>query len=275
MRAPVAVIRGGGDLATGTITRLVKSGFRVLVLEIEKPTVIRIPVSAAGAIFDGEITVEGVHFKFCKRQEEAISLLEAGQTVQEKSVPVIVDPSMSILKVISPDVLIDATLAKHNMGLSSQLADIVIALGPGFTAPRDCHAVIETSRGHTLGTIQYEGSAKPNTGVPGVIQGHSERRIVRSPGEGFLTPKAAIGEHVVTGQVIGFVDSKEVIAPLDGVLRGLIHESVKVKGAMKIGDIDPRDNKDACWSISDKARALGGSVLEAYCALSGGIKCAK
>ena len=266
MSAPLAVVRGGGDLATGTINRLHNSGFEVVVLEIEKPTVIRLKVSAANAIYEKDVEVEGVVYKFADSINEARGILSAG------NVPVLIDPEMNYVSELEPQVFVDATLAKRNMGVTPSLAPIVIALGPGFEANVDCHAVIETTRGHDLGRIIYKGMAKKNTGVPGNIAGYAEERVVRAPHMGYVSPVLCIGDHVKAGDIIGFVEKREIKANIDGVLRGLIHTGVYVTEGMKIGDIDPRDNRDACFSISDKARALGGSVLEAYLRLSGGIK---
>lgn len=266
MRAPLAVVRGGGDLATGTINRLFKSGFRVIVLEIEVPTVIRLEVSAATAVFRDTVEIEQVKYQLVDSAQAGIKALD------ENVVPVLVDPNMESLKNIKPDVLIDATLAKRNMGVSISLAPIVIALGPGFTAGIDCSAVIETSRGHDLGVILYEGSPQPNTGIPGMIAGYAEERVIRAPKSGYISASKRIGDSVKAGDVIGLVDGEKVLANIDGVIRGLIHERVKLSKGMKIGDVDPRSNQAACTTISDKARALGGSVLEAYLAISGRLK---
>ncbi len=266
MRAPLAIVRGGGDLATGTINRLFKSGFKIMVLEIACPTVIRRTVSGATAIFDGEIEVEGVRYVYYQDVHDAIAALD------QNHVPVLVDPDMEIMTQVEADLFVDATIAKRNMGVHAALAKHVIGLGPGFAAPENCHAVIETSRGHNLGVIFYSGSAKANTGVPGVIMGFSEERIVRAPEDGAFSAVRKIGDSVKKGEILGYAGGKAVTAPLDGVLRGLIHEQCVVHTGMKIGDVDPRGNVEACWSISDKARALGGSVLEAYLHLSGGLR---
>lgn len=266
MRAPIAIVRGGGDLATGTINRLHKSGFRVIVLEIDKPTVIRLKVSAASALYEGEVIVEGVRYKHADTVSDVKNMLSS------ECVPVLVDPDMRLVSVIQPDLFVDATLAKRNMGVTMELAPYVIALGPGFNAGEDCHAVIETSRGHDLGVIIYKGRAQKNTGIPGNIGGYAEERVIRAPRDGIIEPLCHIGDHVKAGDVVGYVAGHEVRANIDGVIRGLIHETVNVHKGMKIGDIDPRNNRNACFSISDKARALSGSVLEAFLDLSGGIK---
>lgn len=266
MRKPLVVIRGGGDIATGTCNRLFHAGFKVVVLEIGKPTVIRRAVSAASAVFDGECQVEAVNYIHVK------SVQAIDEILQEGNVPVLVDPNMDSMIALTPDLLVDATLAKKNMGLSKDLAPYVIALGPGFFAGQDCHAVIETSRGHDLGRIIYRGAGKANTGIPGNIEGYTEERIIRSPGAGYVAHSCGIGDLVEKGQCIGQVNNIDIYAEISGVIRGFIHPKVEVFENMKIGDIDPRANVEACYSISDKARALGGSVLEAYLNLSGGLR---
>ena len=265
MRQPFAVIRGGGDIATGTCNRLFHSGFKVVVLEISKPTVIRRKVSAASAVYDGECMVEQVAYKYAE------TVRSIDEIHQDGCVPVLVDPPMDSVKILKPDLIVDATLAKRNLGLSKDLAPYVIALGPGFEATQDCHAVIETSRGHDLGRLIYKGTAKANTGIPGDIEGYREERIIRAPESGYVTALSEIGDLVEKGQCIGYVNKAQIRAEVTGVIRGFIHPTVEVVEHMKIGDVDPRGNVDACYSISDKARALGGSVLEAYFKLSGGI----
>lgn len=266
MGGPFIVVRGGGDLATGTINRLYKAGVKIAVLEIDMPTVIRLKVSAALAVFENEAVIEGVRYVLAENAQTALKLIKRGL------VPVLVDPDMKLLKDLKPDALVDATLAKKNMGVHKALAPIVIALGPGFVAGEDCHAVIETSRGHDLGVILYEGTARANTGVPGKIAGYAEERVLRAPGAGYFKAVHKIGDFITKGQAVGKVEGQEVYAEIDGVIRGLIHERVPVFKGMKIGDVDPRANVAACTSISDKARALGGSVLEAYLALSNRLK---
>lgn len=265
MRKPIVLVRGGGDIATGTCNRLYHSGFKVVVVEIDKPTVIRRTVSAASSIFDGACRVENVNYKRVEGLSEVSKAFEQGH------VPVLVDSDMDCARDLKPDLIVEATLAKKNMGLSKDLAPYVIALGPGFRAGMDCHAVIETSRGHDLGRIIYEGTTKANTGIPGNIEGYTEERIIRAPKAGFVEQINTIGDLVEQGQCIGHVSNVEIRAEISGVIRGFIHPSVQVVENMKIGDIDPRANVQACHSISDKARALGGSVLEAYLKLSGGI----
>ena len=253
----LVVIRGGGDIATGIACRLFQSGFNVIILEIEKPTVIRHTVALAQCLFTGVAEVEGV------RAVRVNSAAEAKAELEEGRVPVLVDPEAATLKELNPDIVVDAILAKSNTGTTKDLAPIVIGVGPGFTAGVDVHAVVETQRGHHLGRVYYSGAALPNTGVPGEITGISEERVVRAPAEGCFKPVKTIGEMVQKGEVLGSIGDIAVPAPISGMLRGLINQDVYVTRNMKIGDVDPRRDKDYCHLISDKARAVGGGVLEA------------
>lgn len=253
----IVIIRGGGDIATGVAHRLHRSGFKVLILEIANPTVIRRTVSFAQAIFDGETVVEGVKAIKVNNKEEIYRCWE------NEAVPVIVDENLDILKEIKADVLVDAILAKKNLGTTKNLAPITIGLGPGFEAGVDVDAVIETNRGHYLGSVILEGFAEPNSGVPGVINGYGIERVIRAPKSGIISHKLKIGDLVKKDDIVAFVDQVPVNAPIDGVLRGLIMEGLEVYQGMKIGDVDPRGIKEHCYSISEKARAIGGGVLEA------------
>lgn len=255
----LAVVRGGGDLATGIIYRLWRTGFRLLVLETARPMVIRRPVSVAQAVFDGEHVVEGM---------PARRLGSAREVPGDGTVGVLVDPQGECLADLHPDVLIDAIMAKRNVGTSRDMAPRVIGVGPGFRAPRDVHAVVETLRGHDLGRVIVRGEAAPDTGVPGEIGGATTDRLVRAPDDGLMVPRAEIGDLVEAGQVLGFVNDKPVLARIGGVLRGLIHPTVPVRTGMKIGDIDPRAVRSHCFSISDKALSVGGGVLEAVFAVA-------
>lgn len=254
LRKTQVVVRGGGDLATGIIYRLRKVGYPVTVLETSHPLVVRRSVAVASAVYEGSITIEDMtavhintfdHFSY-----------------NEGVVPVIVDPEGALITKLKPDVVIDAIMAKKNLGTSKDMASLVIGIGPGFSAPEEVHAVIETKRGHTLGRVITQGSAIPNTGIPGVMKGYSVERLLRAPREGYLTPVHNIGDEVVKDEIIGYVDGVAVRSQLDGVLRGLIHPSVYVSKGLKIGDVDPRGNPSHCWSITDKALAIAGGVLE-------------
>lgn len=251
------VVRGGGDIATGTIHRLHRCGFSVLVLEMERPSAIRRYVAFSEAVYEGSWTVEGVEAVRVESLEEAL------QRRSEGKVPVLADAECSCLRQFRPKVLVDGILAKKNLGTAIDMADTVIALGPGFTAGRDAHLVIETMRGHDLGRILTEGTAMPNTGVPGVIAGYGKERVIHSPADGIMVNCSRIGEIVEKDQVIAHVGQVPVKATLTGVLRGLLRDGYPVTKGFKIADIDPRESEQKnCFTISDKARCIAGGVLE-------------
>ena len=252
----LVIIKGGGDLATGIAHRLFRCGFDIVITEIEQPTVIRRSVAFANAIFEGNSVVEGVTASKSSAAEVAAHR-EAG------IITVVVDPLCEIALQEKPWAIVDAILAKHNIGTRITDASVVIGVGPGFTAGVDVHRVVETMRGHDLGRVITSGMAKPNTGVPGEIGGYTLERLVLAPQDGFFSATKKIGDIVKAGEVLGFVDEAPVVALISGVLRGLLQNGLKVKQKMKIGDVDPRAEVENCWTISDKARAIGGGVLEA------------
>jgi len=247
------VVRGGGDLATGVAHRLFKSGMKVIITEIAEPLVIRRTVAFASAVYGGEFTVEGVTAKFQKTEP----------VFTNEFIPVIVDPECSVWHRLKPDVIVDVIMAKTNKGTFKYMAPVVIALGPGFNAGTDVHRVIETQRGHYLGKIIDEGFAENDTGIPGEIGGCSSQRVIRAPEDGIFTSEKQIGDTVKEGDIVGKVRDLEVKTGISGVVRGLIRDGIHVTKNLKIGDIDPRGRKEFICNISDKARALGGSVLEA------------
>ncbi len=251
------VVRGGGDMGTGVAHRLYKSGFCVTVLEIEQPVVIRRKVAFAQAVFDGQVVVENVKAVKAAGSREIEDIVMAG------AVPVLVDPNCTVLQDSGSDVFIDATLSKKNTGVHRDMAPITIALGPGFKAGEDVDAVIETNRGHALGKVIYEGYAEPNTGVPEAVKGYTEERVLRAPCDGIVRNAVEIGNVIRKSDVVCCVDKTQVLAAINGVLRGVIREGMQVKRGLKIGDIDPRGVKEYCCLISDKARAVAGGVLEA------------
>ncbi len=257
------VVKGGGDLGTGVAWRLHRCGFRVLVTETAQPTVIRRTVAFASAVMEGTITVDGV----TARRVGGDAAIAAAWAADE--VPVLVDPEATVVSRLRPDAVVDAILAKRNLGTRITDAPVVVALGPGFTAGVDCHAVVETLRGHDLGRVLLSGSAAPNTGVPGEVGGESARRVVRAPVAGTFRGVRAIGDLVRTGDVVALVDETPVLSPLDGVLRGLLYDGLPVHEGMKVGDVDPRGVVAHCFTISDKALAVGGGVVEAILFLSG------
>lgn len=253
----LVVVKGGGDLATGVAHRLHRAGMRVVITELPRPTVIRRPVAFASAVFEGEISVEGVTARRVESVTQALACLDEGV------VPVLVDPQAGVVRELRPDVVVDATIAKRNLGTHISDAPIVVALGPGFTAGVDCHAVVETARGHYLGRVITQGQATPNTGVPGAVLGYTEERVIRAPCGGVFRGERQIGDRVEAGQTVARVDGEPVVARISGVLRGLLADGLPVHAGMKVGDVDPRGVVDHCFTISDKARAVGGGVLEA------------
>jgi xanthine dehydrogenase accessory factor len=256
----LVVIRGGGDLATGVAVRVFRAGFSVMILEVEHPTVIRLPVSFARAIYEGKAMVEDIEAILIPSWGKAEGIIKQGQ------VPVLIDPEGSCIEKLSPRVIVDAILAKRNLGTSKDQAPLVIGLGPGFTAGEDVDVVIETKRGHYLGRVYYQGQAISDTGVPGEVGGESKRRLLRAPAEGKIVPLHQIGDLVKSGEMIAEVEGVPLKTEISGVLRGLIYPQSWVARRMKVGDIDPRGIKDYCFTVSDKARSLGGAVLEVICA---------
>jgi xanthine dehydrogenase accessory factor len=250
-------VKGAGDLATGVIHRLRRVGFPVIATELPQPAVIRRTVAFAEAVYAGRITIEDITGVCVADGAAADAVLNRGE------VAVLVDPESALLLGFRPMVVVDAILAKRNTGTRLDDAPIVIALGPGFTASHDAHAVVETNRGHNLGRVYYTGQAEPDTGIPGAIGGYTSERLLRAPCAGTFRAHLAIGDLVKAGEVIADVDGEPVIAAISGVLRGLIHDGIAVTAGMKVGDVDPRARREHCFTISDKARAVAGGVLEA------------
>ncbi|NFI93436.1 MULTISPECIES: selenium-dependent molybdenum cofactor biosynthesis protein YqeB [unclassified Clostridium] len=256
------VIKGAGDLATGVATRLKKCGFDIVMTEISQPTTVRRTVAFSQVVYDKKVEVEGITAVLASNKEDINKIVEEGR------VAVLVDEKAKIINEIKPEIIIDAIIAKKNLGTKIDDANIVIALGPGFTAGIDCHCVIETKRGHYLGKAIYKGSAIPNTGVPGEIGGFSKERIIRATTNGKILPVSNIGDYVKKGDIVAYVNETPVFAKLDGIVRGMLQKDVSVFKGMKSGDIDPRCEKNHCFTISDKARSIGGGVLEAILHLS-------
>jgi len=252
------VVRGGGDLASGVIYRLFQSGYKIVVLDIENPLAVRKNVSFCQSIYDGSIVIEGVEGVFCKNLEDI------NTAHNHNKIPVLIDPEGILIKKLKPDIVIDGILAKKNLGTNKKMADIVIALGPGFEADRDVHAVIETyTVNNNLSKVIYEGKASKNTGIPGMVKGYSGERAFYSPVSGVTKVVKDIGERVDEGDVILEIGNKKVKAPIGGIVRGMIMKGIYVDKNVKMGDIEPRERVDFCYGISDKARAIGGGVLEA------------
>ena len=263
------MLRGGGDLATGVAWRLTRAGWPVVVLELSEPLTIRRTVALSTAVTDGHVSVEGMKGVLAATPDQAVSL--ARSLAGRGAAAVTVARHLAALGPQRADVVVDARLAKRNIDTSVDDADLVIGLGPGFTAGVDCHAVVETMRGHRLGRVIWSGSAQPDTGTPAELGGRSSDRVLRAPAAGEVAWQVAIGDRVARGQPLGAVADQPVIAPFDGVLRGAIRSGTSVPAGLKIGDVDPRGDPSACWEISDKALAVGGGVLEAVLARRAGL----
>lgn len=270
------VVRGAGDLATGTIHRLKKAGFRLLVLEAEHPAAIRRQVALSEAVYAGSARVEDVEAVRMdvdlaeKKNRKELLEQEMERIWKKDGVPVLVDPAGLSIAALRPAVVVDAILAKKNLGTTKEMAPLVIALGPGFTAGEDVNVVIETKRGHNLGRVIRSGSAVPNTGIPGIIGGYGRERVMHAQAEGILRNAASIGDIVEARAVIAEIETEKgtvpVEASLSGLLRGLIRDGYPVTKGFKIADIDPRKEElQNCFTISDKARCIAGSVLEVIC----------
>ena len=262
----LVVIRGAGDIATGIALRLWRAHIRVAMTDIERPTAIWRTVCFSQAIVHGETTVEDVTAKRAASPEAALDILKTG------CIPVLADPEGACIPVLKPDAVVDAILAKKNLGTKITDAPVVVGVGPGFTAGVDCHAVVETMRGHYLGRVIHEGSAIPNTGIPGLIGGFAGERVLRAPADGVFHQLLDIGAQVKMGDVAATVDGQPMVCTLDGVLRGILADGTPVFKGMKAGDIDPRCEIKHCYCASDKALAVGGGVLEAVLALTGALK---
>ncbi len=254
------LVRGGGDLASGVIYRLTQAGFPVIVTELEKPLLVRPTVSYGAAVFYGEVRVEQL-----TARRVSLADWDGASDRSNSAIPVVIDPGGELLTRLHPPILIDARMAKINLGTTLADAPLVVALGPGFTAGVDCHAVIETNRGHMLGRVIRSGGAEPDTAAPGAVNGRSSERVLRAPRNGYVTRQAPIGELIRAGEAVAWMDDSDqaILAPFDGMLRGLIHESVFVTAGLKIGDLDPRGQREQCFTISDKSLAVGGGVVEA------------
>jgi xanthine dehydrogenase accessory factor len=254
IKGSLVVVRGAGDLATGVILRLVRCGFRVVALEVAAPSSIRRTVSLSEAVYDGEARVEGIRGLRCDTLPEAWDA---------DTVPILVDPQCLWLERLAPVALVDAIIAKRNLGTRRGLAPVVVALGPGFSAGVDADAVVETNRGHDLGRVLLQGAAEPNTGVPGLIAGHGGERVLHAIAAGPAEPLCAIGDRVRTGDPLLAIAGQVHRTSIDGIVRGLIRPGFPVWNGLKVADVDPRGAREHCFSVSDKARAIAGGVLEA------------
>jgi xanthine dehydrogenase accessory factor len=256
----IVLIRGGGDLASGVALRLHRVGFRVAISELEKPFAVRRTVSFAEAVYRGEITIEGVTAKKLSDPSDSLRIL---QVFAKGIIPVMVDPQGDAIQFIHPTVVVDARMLKKYIELDPRRVNLLIGLGPGFEASKNCHAVIETKRGHHLGRVYWQGTAESDTGIPDSIAQHGSERVLRAPADGIIEPLAQIGDHLEAEQPVVTVGGLVVVAPFKGVLRGLLHEGLEVQKGIKIGDVDPRDDPAFCAQVSDKSLSIGGAVLEA------------
>lgn len=264
MKQRLAVVRGAGDLATGIIYILKSFGFLVVATEIERPTAIRRTVALSEAVYEGRAIVENITGVRCGDPAQIDRALQRG------FVPIVVDPQSRIIDDLHPDIVVDAIVAKTNLGTTIDMADIVVGIGPGFYAGRDVHAVVETARGHNIGRAIFDGMAEADTGIPGVINGYGIERVNHSPKEGVIRCLRQIGDSVQAGEAIAFVDDAPVRAKIGGTLRGIIRDGYRVTEGFKIADVDPRDVHDHCFTISDKARMVGFGALFAINHLSKG-----
>jgi len=271
---PLVLIRGGGDLASGIAHGLAARGVGVVVTELAAPTMVRRRVSFGNAVYEGEVEIEGIKGVLCPCAKEAFVAVHAGH------VAVLVDPACTSLPHLCPAVLVDARMAKRNLGTRKSDAPVVIGVGPGFFAGRDCHAVVESQRGAGLGKVIFSGAAAPNTGRPASVAGHTTDRVLRAPCEGVFEGVLEIGDEVKSGQVVGRLRpaagnesvpgtprgggaATEVKSKISGVLRGLIADGAAVRAGQKLGDVDPTGERQRCFRISDKALTVGDGVIEA------------
>jgi xanthine dehydrogenase accessory factor len=261
------VVRGGGDLGTGVALRLWRAGFNVLVLESERPMAVRRTVSFSEAVFEGWHQVEEASAVLVRDRTAARTAIRTGR------IPVLVDPSAGSVEALQPEIVVDAILAKRNTGTHAGKGRLVVALGPGFVAGVDVDAVVETNRGPDLGRVIWDGPAAPNTGEPGAISGQTSARVLRSPRQGVLHTRRAIGDIVGADEVVASVEGIPVVAPFSGLVRGLLRDGMAVEEGTKLGDLDPRADPSLCVRVSDKSLAVAGGVMEAILArLHGRLK---
>ncbi len=260
------LIKGAGDLASGIALRLWRSGFEIVMTELAVPTTVRRTVAFSPAIYLGSARVEEATGVRCETLADAEAALAAGQ------IAVMEDENAQVRGLWRPDVVVDAILAKKNLGTRIDDAALVIGVGPGFTAGEDCHCVVETKRGHYLGRCIWKGSAIANTGVPGIIGGYGLERLIRATADGIFRGTVEIGAVVKADDLVGYAGETPVRAQIDGVVRGLLQDGVPVYAGMKAGDVDPRCEVSHCFTVSDKATAIGGGVLEAILGVQNGRK---
>ncbi len=262
MDSSIALVKGGGDLGTGVALRLFQHGYRVVVTELPQPLVVRRTVAVASAVYAGQVTIEGMEARRVQDVTGITAEWAAGH------IPVMVDPETRVVQQLSPQIIVDAIMAKRNTGTTIHDAPSVVALGPGFSAGVDCHAIVETQRGPDLGRVFFSGSTAPDSGVPGEVGGEAIRRVLRAPVDGMFVERARIGDLVHAGDVVGQVNDQPVTAAIAGVVRGLLTTGVIVRAGTKVGDIDPRGDPALCYQVSDKAWRVADGVLEALARLA-------
>jgi len=251
------LLRGGGDLASGVAVRLHRIGIKVIILELPQPLSVRRKVSFSEAVYDGKAVVEGITARVVESANQCISVIDQGE------ISVLVDPLACSICVIDPVAVVDARMTKQTPDVSIEAAPMVVGLGPGFIAGENCHAVIETKRGHTLGRVIWKGKPLPNTGEPGKIGNQAGERVLRAPADGVLNTFSEIGDIVQEGQVVGEINNHPIEVPFSGVLRGFLRSGIPVSKGLKIGDVDPRNDPSYCFLVSEKSLAIAGGVLEA------------
>ena len=251
------LIRGGGEMASGIAHRLHQCHMQVLITEVAEPTAVRRSVAFAEAVYCGRQTIENVTAVL------DATCLDALIEWQHDAIPLFIDPQAKIIREVMPAVIVDATMSKSGGDTKLSDAPLVIGIGPGFTVGDNAHAVIESNRGYHLGRVIWQGAAQPDTGVPAPVAGHTEARVMRAPRSGCFSSCRAIGDRVAAGEIVGEVDGAPVRAQIAGLVRGMLHNGIQISAGVKVGDIDPRGETEYCGSISDKARAIGGGVVEA------------
>ncbi|MGE5819054.1 MAG: selenium-dependent molybdenum cofactor biosynthesis protein YqeB [Deltaproteobacteria bacterium] len=251
------LIRGGGEMASGIVHRLHQSHMKVLITEVPAPTAVRRTLAFAEAVYLGSQTIENVKAVLVKDAAEANLEWQSGH------IPLLVDPDARIREIIGPDVIVDAIMAKKNSTTKISDAPLVIGIGPGFVTGSNAHAIVESNRGYNLGRVIWNGTAEPDTGIPAAVSGYAEARVFRAPQSGRFTGFREIGDPVQSGECVAEVDGIPIKAQISGMIRGILRSGIAIAAGVKVGDIDPRGEREYCYTISDKARAIGGGVLEA------------
>ena len=256
----IVIIRGGGDLASGVTLRLHRVGLQVVITELAQPLAVRRLACFAEAVYAGETVVEGVTARRINDPTDALRII---QVLAKGQIPVLIDPQGASIRHLHPGVVVDGRMLKQRVPLIPEQVGLIIGLGPGFTAGENCHAVVETKRGHMLGRVYWDGPAEADTGVPEGVEARRAERVLRAPVDGTLNAHAQICDQLEADQLIADVSGVEIRAPFKGALRGLLHDGLEVRAGLKIGDLDPRCEAKYCSLVSDKALAVAGGVLEA------------